>query len=334
MRSVIYFPHIRVPQSQWFTQVLLYWDQVVSIVPEEFEGYFELGPNMNRLMDLQLVKPLSPRRYIERIPHFEEAFIEYINSPANPIHGDERELRHMPHVNVHEEKLTYSLIDELRRKGLVREGIGPWIGLEAYTANQYMAYLASYLGNLPEINSTPITDNKFNFQSIDPEYFRAQIKTNAMRGVILDGIFPSPEEAIPPEAIVDFKRDHRNELEGFRNRIEAFLIHAAYERNDEARSSQVNDFKNELNIEIQSLRESMEQRNWGYISLGRLLAYAPGMVGFIDGIAAANALTIAGGILGLAGAVYQDYRYINQPEDLMRNPMAYAMLVRDLVGRY
>lgn len=173
-RSVIYFPYIRVPQTQWFTQVLLYWDQVISIVPDEFQRSSELGPNMERLMDLNLVKPLSPRRYIERIPHFDEPFINYINSPAYPIRAENRELEHLQHVDVHEEKLTYSLIDELSRRGLVRREQGSWIGLEAYTANQYMAYLASCLGRLPEINSTPITDNKFNFQSIDPEYFRVQ----------------------------------------------------------------------------------------------------------------------------------------------------------------
>ena len=31
------FPHIRVPQSPWFTQVLLYRDKAASIVPEGLE---------------------------------------------------------------------------------------------------------------------------------------------------------------------------------------------------------------------------------------------------------------------------------------------------------
>ena len=334
MRSVIYFPYIRVPQSQWFTQVLLYWDQVLSIVPEEFQGSFDLGPNMDQLMDLRLVKPLSPRRYIERIPHFDEAFIEYINSPANPIRGDERELRQMLHVDVHEEKLTYSLIEELRRKGLVRGGTGSWIELEAYTANQYMAYLASCLGELPEINSTPITDNRFNFQSLDPEYFRVQANIIAMRGLVLNDIFPAPERAIPPEIIVDFKSDYRYELERFRNKIESFLVQAALVANDRVRSQQVNQFRDELSGEIRALKESMEQRNWGYISLGRFLAYAPVMAGIAFGVGTANPPAIVGGILSLANAVYKDYRYINKPEDLMRNPMAYAMLVGRLESRH
>jgi len=34
--SVIYFPYIRVPESPWLTQMLLYWDQLSSIVPYDF----------------------------------------------------------------------------------------------------------------------------------------------------------------------------------------------------------------------------------------------------------------------------------------------------------
>jgi hypothetical protein len=334
MRSVIYFPYIRVPQSQWFTQVLLYWDQVVSIVPESLEGSFELGPNMNQLMDLQLVKPLRPREYINNRYHFDEAFLEYINSPANPIRDNQRELRQMHYVDVHIEKLPPSVIEELSRKGLVRRIRDQWIELEAYTANQYMAYLASFLGRLPEINSTPITDNRSTFQSIDPIYLRAQANINAMRGVVLNDIFPSPEGLIAPESIVDFKSDHRNELERFRNRIETFLVHAASEPNDAIRSMQVDQFRRELSDEISVLKESMEQRNWGYISLGRFLAYAPGMAGIIGGAIAANPPAIVGGILSLANAVYRDYMYINEAEDLMRNPMAYAMLVGRLESRH
>lgn len=32
-RKVLYFPYISVPESAWFTRVLLYWDEVGSIVP-------------------------------------------------------------------------------------------------------------------------------------------------------------------------------------------------------------------------------------------------------------------------------------------------------------
>jgi hypothetical protein len=34
--SVLYFPSTRVPETGWFTRVLLYWDSVGTIVPAEY----------------------------------------------------------------------------------------------------------------------------------------------------------------------------------------------------------------------------------------------------------------------------------------------------------
>jgi hypothetical protein len=31
--TALYFPHIAVPKTPWFTQVLLYWDKAATIVP-------------------------------------------------------------------------------------------------------------------------------------------------------------------------------------------------------------------------------------------------------------------------------------------------------------
>jgi hypothetical protein len=51
--KVLYFPYIRVPDSEWFTQVLLYWDEVGSIVPYEYVYSPEkLGPHMRELVQL------------------------------------------------------------------------------------------------------------------------------------------------------------------------------------------------------------------------------------------------------------------------------------------
>ncbi|GAA4707227.1 hypothetical protein GCM10025781_27320 [Kocuria gwangalliensis] len=33
LETALYFPHIRVPKAAWFTQVLLYWEDVASIIP-------------------------------------------------------------------------------------------------------------------------------------------------------------------------------------------------------------------------------------------------------------------------------------------------------------
>src|SRR5262249_48314870 len=39
MDRVLYFPYINVPRSEWFTRVLLYWDSIGCILPEESQPY-------------------------------------------------------------------------------------------------------------------------------------------------------------------------------------------------------------------------------------------------------------------------------------------------------
>jgi hypothetical protein len=50
VQNVIYFPYIRVPESEWFTRVLLYWKQVASIVPYEYIKSSKLSKFMDALI--------------------------------------------------------------------------------------------------------------------------------------------------------------------------------------------------------------------------------------------------------------------------------------------
>lgn len=34
--NALYYPYIQVPESPWFTRVLLYWDRVGAIVPNDY----------------------------------------------------------------------------------------------------------------------------------------------------------------------------------------------------------------------------------------------------------------------------------------------------------
>ena len=39
METALYFPYIRVPETPWFSQVLLYWDAAAAIVPGGMQDY-------------------------------------------------------------------------------------------------------------------------------------------------------------------------------------------------------------------------------------------------------------------------------------------------------
>ena len=81
---VLYFPYIRVPENKWFTRVLLYWDEVGSIVPSEYVDEPEgLGRYMAALVKEGQVTPVTPGAYIHKVPSFEESFLKMIDN--NPV---------------------------------------------------------------------------------------------------------------------------------------------------------------------------------------------------------------------------------------------------------
>lgn len=66
---VLYFPYIRVPETPWLTQMLLYWDEVSSIVPSDYIGHPEsLGTHMLGLVQEELVRQVVPGMIISEIP--------------------------------------------------------------------------------------------------------------------------------------------------------------------------------------------------------------------------------------------------------------------------
>jgi hypothetical protein len=118
MDNVIYFPYIRVPKSRWFTQVLLYWDQIGSIVPT---GYVNnrglLGRYMHELVKYELVRQIRPANYIGQINEFGHAFLEYVESDKYPIPKQMRKREYHHTINVHMEKLDF-IGQKLCEKGL------------------------------------------------------------------------------------------------------------------------------------------------------------------------------------------------------------------------
>ena len=59
--KVLYFPYINVPQNKWFTQILLYWDEIGTILPSQNNHEpILLDDHMRELIDARLVRPIDP----------------------------------------------------------------------------------------------------------------------------------------------------------------------------------------------------------------------------------------------------------------------------------
>jgi len=330
-RNVIYFPYIRVPQNEWFTRVLLYWDQIASIVPMDYvDDPSKLGKYMYNLVQESLVKQVIPAKYVYSIPNFTEAFVNYVDSPNYPVPLGIIGRKNLSTFRVHMEKLG-SIGDELCQRGLARAEDWRWYNIEAYTANQFMAYLAACLGKLLAIESQPITDNNQNLASFAPQYHQGgklSPKIDKMRTLVLKDILPAPSSSISPRKIAKFKEDYKNELTRFRNKVESFLISAAAIRDSSLRSESINQFVIETRDDVDELSELMKSRGWKNITLGRFLAYSTAAFGLALAITTGGLLGIVAAAFGAGSAIYATITGAMSTNLLEGKYAAYAVLAQ------
>src|SRR5579863_2772455 len=76
----LYFPYINVPTIPWFTQALLYWDKVLTIVPETFDEHFSVSAYTKEVIGQGLVESLHPAALIYALPNFERSFLQLLDS--------------------------------------------------------------------------------------------------------------------------------------------------------------------------------------------------------------------------------------------------------------
>jgi hypothetical protein len=289
---------------------------------------------MGSLVQEGLVKPVIPGMYIDEIPNFTEAFLYYVDSPEYPIARGTIDRGDTGTFRVHIEKLG-NIGEELCRRRLAVMEEFPWYTIEAYTADQFMAYLAACLGRLPEIESAPVTDSVLNLDSFSPRFHRGGLLTvqlDQMRSVVLRDILPAPSAGTDPRELARFKRQNERQLRRFRNRVERSLIDAAAIEDPELRQESLDRFTAETRDDIEEISELMRSRGWRNITVGRLLAYSAAALGLATAVATGGLLGIVAAAFGVGAAVYGNARGGRRDDILGDNYAAYAVLAQEALG--
>jgi uncharacterized protein DUF6236 len=332
--KVLYFPYIRVPNSEWFTQVLLYWDEVGSIVPYEYvEKPEKLGLHMRELVQFELVRQIFPGQHIHAIPYFTEAFLEFVDSPGFPVKPGSVNLDSVETSRIHIEKLD-RIADELVKRRLARKRKRPWFDVESTVADQFMTYLASVLSQTNDLRSVPITDQErslvnFSLPAAPTDDWRQEL--DRIRPIILQDLLPVPAGGIPPEELASFKSDHLQDLGEFRRKIESFLAEIVSLPDSRLADYRIELFKQQAQVDIDKLMEIMQTRGWRRVGLGSFLALSAAALSVADGITTGGTLTLTAAAFGL-GSVVSDFV---TPERLGSGPenyAAYAALARKQFG--
>lgn len=336
MRSrAIYFPFISVPETKWAFNTLLYWEKLASIVPIEYlESPHQYSDFMRILVSEGLVDQIIPREHIYQIPDFETSFISYIEKRLRRW----RLTRHFSRLSprnyfkrsslIHMEKMG-NLPYFLEQEGLAKRKSDSWFEVENWIAGPFMAYLASVLGALKEVDSAPVTDNLhmcnyYQAFRIDrrPQRGRPSIGIAEARDFILEHILPVPKDKISIGSVVRFKERYGHLLPEVREKIEIYSAEIASINNQEERNARAETITLELKDDISEITEAMKL-SWNNIIFGSItpLVGAGGAL-YVADAAQSGIATGAAGFSFLA-ACYNAISSANPERVIESRPLAY-----------
>lgn len=330
-KEAIYYPTIDVPDDKWFSKVLLYWDKVKSIAPREYQkNRSKLGDYTNGLIEQDLVDLITPGGYVYNLSNFTENFLKYVDYSN---YSKKFDIENTGTFQVHTAKLG-GLGEKLSERGLAKKQSERWYNVEVNTANMFMAYLATCIGGLPDIEATPITNE---YQYLNPLEFSdirksdLSIDSARIRKELLEEILPTPSSCVDPREIADFKDDYGWELKRFRTKIESFLTELKSIEDPSSRSERKNRFLEEKETEINYLSEKMKSNGWD-VWVGPILGVSSAAAS-ATGSLLSDPFTL-GGLLTAVGATLGGVKIVSdglsrsQLENISENkPMSYAIFV-------
>jgi hypothetical protein len=340
--KVLYFPYISVPQTAWFTRILLYWDQVGSIVPSAYAADLNrLSPFMRDLVAEGLVRPVVPGDYEFELYDAMTPFFRFIDTDPEILQRAAMGLGSTPAgrgkqepgtvFEIHGEKLGREIGDQLVARGLARRGEEPaWFEVESRTASAFMAHLTATLGALEDIEMDPITDDMSHlapFWGGRDEHPSLSLAGD-LRLSVLERVLPGPTESVPVAELVKFRNKHGERLSSFRRTIESEILDLALVDDGDIRAAKLRLFHEQLEDDIKGLEASMRARRWPRLVFGALCGVVSAAIP-VAASAVTGALPIAAaGIPSLAAAIYSAREAAGSRKDFLRHPLAYAALAR------
>src|SRR5688572_20093494 len=112
-RNILYYPTINIPTDDWLRNAVLYWDEVSSIVPQDWENkhLIELSPDIRYLMDEGQFRSIRPDALIkgeqgwDLLNEFQNELIDIIESDKFQAKLRNEKIRY---TNIHGAKIPKS----------------------------------------------------------------------------------------------------------------------------------------------------------------------------------------------------------------------------------
>lgn len=331
--GVLYFPHMEVPADAWFTQVLLYWDRVGTIVAESMEQEVLQSRWSGDLIAADLLDLVTVDYTVyDSTPLGGEAFLNWVRADLPAARARFR-------AGVTSQLFVQKTGRDVAG-GLVGLGVADergetdqgdhWLEVDTVTADAFMLYLAVYLGAL--VQMTPITDGKG--LALDARLAQSVGRETAADRVglerfLIENLLPAPSGPIPVREIVAFKENHGAEQRAFRDMVLGAAIQLREIRDPADRREQTRATVLRMQDQRNQLAARMRERRWPRIVFGGLVPFVGAVAGVFTGGATA-ALVAAGA--GLTASAYSLADMALDGRQRPIAPIAYAAFAQRTFG--
>jgi hypothetical protein len=333
METALYFPYIEVPDSVWFTQILLYWNKAATIVPDVMGAKVGLSRNMRELNDNGLLDFIAPTYPL--LGRLEKNLFDFL--PGHQLFHPPGDRAYTP---MHREKMNDSIIYALCERGLARESDAfyGWYDVEETVAGTYTAMLAAAIAGERDAAgnpTTPTTDTPELLSYMGSPGDTPQEVFDRLRYQVI-ALLPVPAGPVPAADLVKFKEDHGEQLQHLRDDFDRRIISVAGISDEDLRTRNAEILTRDIQRQLKDLKKEMEARRWPQIVLLGVGGIAAVGLGVASGVVTAGASTL---LLGLAagqaaasvgGAAYTIADLVKSPRFNPSKPLAYAASVSAL----
>ncbi len=257
--TILYYPTIAVPSGVWLKQALLYWDEIASIVPTDWDGVpvIDYTPEVQTLYDQHIFKPVRPESLIHenfrKLHDFEQELMDLIETQEfqellPPL--DQRVFR----SKIHKNKVSEAIFQFMLKRGLVAQELveGRWYQFDRTTANAYMAMLAQHLADLEYLHTLPGTDHGL-YQNL---IYRTQLPYEGIAGLSnrIHHVLPIPREDVSIQSLLDFRQERRQELRNFQQVIDDYQHELSQVSSQQDAEYIVRKFQRSIKREVENLQ--------------------------------------------------------------------------------
>ena len=263
--NVLYYPFIRIPNGDWLRTSLLYWDEVSSIVPNQWEAENKYPTYISDLLSEGFFRPIRPNlafqqnNWYELFNSFEQEFKGIVDSDSFRKRIIRTYKAGIPLKWVlYRDKVTDSVRSFLIERSLAINVEGKYqLLVEKFTGLIYMSLFAKYLSSVDSSHTIPATNEKVYFNLIFSK--STETPQNACYDLRLNDILPVPKSSVSLTKILKFKYDRRQELMAFKKVIDELKMKLSNAKQFNEVEDLIHSTRNQIILGVKNLTSTLKE---------------------------------------------------------------------------